>query len=148
MTTKTSFKDLLGIAAQGDEQLSFLGEAAYLWMYLQDYEKAGQVFDGLTAIAPNDPVGYLGLAEVYLRQGKHKEADRAANKAVRSKNVSRRTMAYAYVVLGQALAGQEKLKEAERAWKKAIGLDANAEEAAAARSWIETARSVRQPRGK
>ncbi len=148
MTKKTSFKDLLGIAAQSDQRLSFLGEAAYLWMYLQDYEKAAQVFDGLALIAPNDPVGHLGLAEICVRQGKHKEADKAARRAVQSKNVSRRTMAYAYVILGQALAGQEKLKEAEHAWEKAIGLDAKAEEAGLARSWMELTRAARKPNGK
>ena len=148
MAKKTAFKEMLGVADQGDRQLCFLGEAAYLWMYLQNNEKAAQVFDGLTLIAPNDPVGHLGLAEVYLRQGRHREAERAATKAARSKNVSRRTMAYAYVVLGQAYAGQEKVKEAERAWERAIELDADADEAAVARSWIETTRTVSRTGGK
>lgn len=148
MAKKTTFTELLGIEAQGDPQLSFLGEAAYLWMYLENHEKAAQVFDGLTLVAPNDPAGYLGLAEVHLRQGKHKEAEKAAKKAVQSKNVSRRTMAYSYVILGQALVAQEKSKEAERAWEKAVDLDSQAEEAALARSWIETARAARERRTK
>jgi tetratricopeptide (TPR) repeat protein len=142
MAKKMPFTELLDLAPEADERLSFLGEAGYLWMYLQDYDKAAQVFDGLALVAPNDPVGHLGLAEVYLRQGKYKQADKAASQAVRRKNVSPQTMAYSHVILGQALAAQEKREEAIKVWEKAAELDPNANEAVMARSWIEAVRAV------
>jgi tetratricopeptide (TPR) repeat protein len=140
MAAKQSFADLLGLKSSNAQALQFLGEAAYLWMYVGQYDKASKVFEALSILAPNDPVGYLGCAEIMLNQGKFKESEKAAQQASQAANIARGPLAFAHVLRGQALMGQSKAKDAEKAWQKACEIDPDGATAATAKARIEIAR--------
>jgi len=61
-----------------------LGEAGFLWSYLGRWEEAKAVFEALIALAPKDPAGYLGLAELHLSQNEHAEGHKQAEQAVKA----------------------------------------------------------------
>jgi tetratricopeptide (TPR) repeat protein len=133
---------VMGPAESGNEVLQFLGEAAYFWSYRGQLDKAAAIFQALVALAPNDPVGHLGLAEVYLTQGKFREADREAETATRSGTADRRTMAFAYKLRGRALMQLNRLKEAEKALLRAVQIDTAGAEGKSAQEILEAARRM------
>jgi tetratricopeptide (TPR) repeat protein len=122
--------------------LQFLAEAAYLWSYRGKLDKAQAIFEALTVLAPDQPVGHLGLAEAWMSQQKFREAEKAAELATRSNAADRRTMAFAYKLRGKALMQLNKPKEAEKAWQRAAELDANGAEGKSALELMELARKL------
>src|SRR4051812_42876997 len=78
----SKFSALLG-SKDGTVLLQYLAEAAYLWSYLGKPDEAKAIFEGLQLLAPADPVAPLGLAEIYLSEGKFREADKAAELATK-----------------------------------------------------------------
>lgn len=137
MATPTAWTEQLGIRDAGDTQLVFLGEAGYAWLRLNEPNKAIAVFEGLTALAPRDPVGFLGLSEANYLLGQFDEAAERARDAIHCQHVDLRTMAYAYVVQGKALFCLRRTAEAHRAWHKAIELDEAGPEAELARGYLQ-----------
>jgi tetratricopeptide (TPR) repeat protein len=133
---------LIGPASADESILRFLGEAAYLWSYKGQHEKAAAIFQALITLTPNDPVGHQGLAEVYLSQGKFREADREAELACRSTLADRRSTAFSYKLRGRALIQLNRLKEAEKALLRATQIDAGGVEGKAALEILETARRM------
>lgn len=133
---------VIGPAGSGNEVLRFLGEAAYLWSYRGQLDKAAAIFQALVALAPNDPVGHLGLSEVYLTQGKFREAEREAEAATRSGTADRRTTAFAYKLRGRALMQLNRLKEAEKALLRAVQIDPGGAEGKSAQEILEAARRM------
>ncbi|MGA2498831.1 MAG: hypothetical protein ABSH20_13900 [Tepidisphaeraceae bacterium] len=140
MPAKQSFAALLGLKSENADALRFLGEAAYLWWYLRNFDKALIIFEAITLLAPNDPVGFLGCAETLLEKGSHKEAERAATQATRTANINRRSMAFAHVLRGQAMFGLNNPGQAEKAWQKASELAPEGEMARNIKAKIEVAR--------
>ncbi|HEY7120131.1 MAG TPA: tetratricopeptide repeat protein [Tepidisphaeraceae bacterium] len=133
---------VLGPAESGNSILQFLGEAAYLWSYRGQLDKSAAIFQALITLAPNDPVGHQGLAEIYLTQGKFREAEREAQTASRSTSADRRTTAFAYKLRGRALMQLNRLKEAEKALLRASEIDAGGAEGKSALEILEAARRM------
>lgn len=123
MAATQTFADLLHLKSDQAESLGFLGEAGYLWWYLGRRDKAIAIFEALKLLAPNDPVGYLGCAEILIEKGDFKEAERVAGQAARTANINRRTLAFAHIIRGQAMLGLKNPAEAEKAWRKACDVD-------------------------
>jgi tetratricopeptide (TPR) repeat protein len=130
---------LFGVNGTGSELLQFLAESGYLWSYRGKFDKAVPIFEALMALAPSDPVGYMGLAETYMSAGKFKDADRIAEQAARTSRIDRRTLAFAYKLRGKALMQLKKSKDAEKLLRKAVELDPKGEEGRAAQQLIEIA---------
>ncbi len=122
--------------------LRFLSEAAYLWSYRGQYDKAISIFKALTMLAPDAPVGHQGLAEVYITQQKFKEAEKEADLASKAKQSDRRTTAFAYKLRGRAQIQMNKLKDAEKSLLRAAEIDNGGEEGKAAEAFLETARQL------
>ena len=135
MAAQNDFSDLLDLKAGDFRQLRFLGEAAYVLMYRGQSEEAASVFQALQAIAPNDPVGYLGLAEIHLLRDEYQEADRAARQAARVRNVNQYTMALAYSFMARAALDRHNLEAAEKAWRQAEHVDPGG-------AWEHTAKTM------
>jgi tetratricopeptide (TPR) repeat protein len=131
-----------GTAGVGSGLLQFLAESAYLWAYRGQYEKAIPIFEALTILAPSDPLGYLGIAEMHLSRGKFREADRAADQAARASRVDRRTMAFAYKLKGKALLQLNKPADAEKALRRAMEMDPSGDEGRAAATLLDLAASL------
>jgi len=123
MVKKATFAQLLGIGT-GDPQLQFLGEAGYAWLSLGDPAAAIMVFEGLTFLAPNAAVGFLGWAEALVAQQKLKDAEEKIRAALRCENTDRQTLAYCYFMLGRTLIGLGKAQPAQAAYETACELDA------------------------
>lgn len=123
MAPTPAFSELLELKTTNAEALRFLGESAYFWFYLGERDKARAIFEALVLLAPNDPVGHLGLAEVWLGQGKFREAERSAQQAARVANIARATLAFAHILRGHALLGLGRPKDAEKAFLQAQKLD-------------------------
>lgn len=129
--------------------LQLLGEAGFLWSYLGQWRQATDVFDALIALAPNDPCGYLGLAEVHLMQSQYpqaqKLAEQAAKAAVGRPNANkgdRATAARAYIIAGKALIHQQRGEQAKQTFMKAMELDPNGPSGRHAADMIEFGRMV------
>jgi len=120
----------------------FLAEAGYLWYYRGQFDQAVTVFKAVALLSPSSPVAQLGLAEVYLSQGKFREADKAAETAGRSDGADRRTMALAYTLRGRALVQLNRAKDAEKSLQRAAEVDPDGEQGKAANEILEAARKA------
>lgn len=142
MASANPFAQALHLNEPGNLTLQLLAEAGYLWSYRGQPQKAAEVFQALCVLAPNDPIPYLGLSEVCLSQSKYREAERNAEQAIKSSNLDRRTMAFAYKLRGKALLQQNKYKEAEKLWQRAAELDKDGPEGAASEELLKLARHL------
>jgi tetratricopeptide (TPR) repeat protein len=133
---------LIGHAQDGNNILRFLGEAAYLWSYFGQLDKAAAIFQALITLAPNDPVGHQGLAEIYLSQGKYRQAEQQADLAARSSGADRRSTAFAYKLRGRALLQLNRLRDAEKSLLRAAQIDPGGIEGRSALEILEAARRM------
>ena len=136
----SKFSALLG--PDGTTLLQYLAEAAYLWSYLGKPDEARAIFEGLQLLAPADPVAPLGLAEIYLSQGKFREADKAADAASKMENSDRRTMAFAYKLRGRSLLQLNKPRDAEKCFQRAAEIDKDGPEGKSAATLLAMAREM------
>jgi tetratricopeptide (TPR) repeat protein len=136
----SKFSALLG--SNGTVLLQYLAEAAYLWSYLGKPDEARAIFEGLQLLAPGDPVAPLGLAEIYLSEGKFREADKAAEMASKMDNADRRTLAFAYKLRGRSLIQLNKAREAEKFWQRAVEIDKDGPEGKSATVLLSMAREM------
>ena len=123
----------LGFDAEGGRPLRFLVEAGYALLERGDLLGAGEVFDGLKAVLPDDPAPWLGAAEVGLRGGWHRQAERDAQAALRRANASLDTAASALVILGDAATQAGHAARAAAYFQKAVSLAPDAPAAEVAR---------------
>lgn len=66
-TILTSLQLALRLDADGGRRLRWLAESAFMALELQQHERARWIFAGLRLLAPNEPVGWLGSAEIALQ---------------------------------------------------------------------------------
>ena len=124
------------------EVLQFLAEAAYLWYYRGQFDNAVTLFKALAGLIPNSPVGHSGLGEVYLTQGKFREAEKSADQATRAADGDRRTTAFAYKLRGRALVALGRGKDAEKALQRAVEGDAGGPEGKAAQDLLDAGKKM------
>ncbi|HEY8747715.1 MAG TPA: tetratricopeptide repeat protein [Tepidisphaeraceae bacterium] len=138
----SKYSALLGPKEGASVLLQYLAEAAYLWSYFGKPDEAKTIFEGLMLLAPADPVAPLGLAEIYLSQGKFREADKAAETASRMENADRRTVAFAYKLRGRSLMQLNKAREAGKFWQRAVEIDKDGPEGKSAATLLQMAREM------
>ena len=143
MSMRTNFAECMQLEEQGFENLRFLREAAYLWMYRGEAEKARTIFEALNELAPNSPVGMLGLCELQMAAGKYRDAERSARKATRAPGIDAQTMAFAYMQQGRALLRDQKFEKAWPVLARALEVDPGSDVGETARELIEALRSLR-----
>lgn len=101
------------------EELEFLGEAARIWVLRGGLANAFAIYDALTVLRPDYPLGYLGMSEVYALNGQFAAALAAAERAVRTHKNDRFTMAYGFVYKALAHYGLGQRAAAADAWRLA-----------------------------
>lgn len=143
MAARTDFSALLELERDGGERLRFLGEAGYACLYRGELDPARTIFEGLTDLVPDDPVGHLGLAEVHLAQQAPRKAEKSARRATEVAGNSPETMALAYELCGKALLRLDKVREAEEVLARAIEVAPDSPAAASARALPELHREIR-----
>lgn len=100
-----------------------MGEAGYVWIMLGQPERAKVVFDGLVALTPDDPSGWLGLARVAIDCEDWKKAESNAAEATRRPYTSPGTAALGYMFRARAALGMGKPKVAVRYLKTVTELE-------------------------
>lgn len=145
---KATLLDHLGLRTD-TTPLQFLGEVGFLWSYLGRWQEAADAFGALIALVPNDPTGYLGLAEVHLMQNQYPQAQKQAEQAARAaitrpspNGIDRATAARAYIIAGKALLHMNKPQEAKQTFMKAMELDPNGVSGRHASDMIECGKVV------
>ena len=120
------------------QQVRLLAEASQAAMNARKMEWAELMYEGLCVLAPHDPLGPLGLAEVQITRRGYREAEVQARRAIHAPNCERRTMAYAYFLLAKAYTGQGRNPEAAKALLLVCELDPDGLGAELARVWSDT----------
>ncbi|MEM7203137.1 MAG: tetratricopeptide repeat protein [Planctomycetota bacterium] len=123
MASKIDFATALDVRRDDHRPLRFLAEAAHLWLDLARFDRARESFEGLLALAPNSPVGWLGLGSVCLAEGNYREVERFAKQAGRVPGADANTMAQAATLRGRALLAGGRLREAAAALQQAAEVD-------------------------
>jgi len=115
-------QEALGLVGPNAEALRGLAEAGYMWLYKSCCDEASAVFAALTVLAPDEGIGFVGLAESELAADRARPAEEAARKASRM-NADRASTAYAYVVLGRAQRARGRPKQALQSLSRAARID-------------------------
>lgn len=93
-------------------------EAGYIYLGMQRYKEAGEVFEGVHAIKPENEIPLVALAGVSFCQGRLKEAEKIYAKALKLNPESLYAKAYLAEALffdGQKREALALLKEVDRA---------------------------------
>ena len=123
MPARTDYAALLELEQDDYALLRFLGEAAYLRMYRGETDAAQAIFEALVDLAPGDPTGNLGQAELLLQTGKARQAVEAARKARRTANADLGSVAFTHLIEAKANLMLDKKKEAREALERAVEVD-------------------------
>ena len=114
------------------EDLILMMEAGYLYLGMQKYQEAKEVFQGVMALAPESEIPVVALGSVYFAQRKLDLAIRHYKKALRQNPGS----PFAHSYHGEALFFQGKKAAAVEALKEAVGLDPDGKSGAFALSLL------------
>lgn len=123
------------------EPLRFLAEAGFLWLDLLRLEPAESIFAAVVALAPDDPTGHVGNAEVKRRRGDLTGALGSLDKAARAPHADAKNLAMVFRKRGEVNLLQKKRELAEKAFLKAAALDPDGPEAEVAMAYVEAMRA-------
>lgn len=135
MAKESEIATQLGLK-QDPEPLRFLAEAGFLWLDLRNFDEAARVFEALCVLAPDDPIGPIGLGDVERMRGNFREALALYDRAAHCGNNAARSLAMIFRKQGEAHALAKDSTKAIAAFERAITLDPNSDEAATARDYI------------
>ena len=122
------------------EPLRFLAEAGFLWLDLLRNEPAESIFSAIVTLAPNDPTGHVGLAEVKRRRGDFAGALASLDKAAKAPHADAKSLAMTYRKRGEVHVLQKKPDLAEKAFLKAASLDPDGPEAEVSKAYVDAMR--------
>jgi tetratricopeptide (TPR) repeat protein len=117
----------------GRRQVMVLLEAGYVWMDLQQFDKAKEVFAGTAALVPKSEVPQLALGTLEFVQGRHDKALQAYRAAQRLAPRSALPRAHA----AEALLFMGKASEALKEIKAALELEPESDGARFAQALLE-----------
>lgn len=112
----------LGLAGDPERPVAFLAESAYFLLAANALSEAQAIFEVVARLLPDDPVGFLGQGEVALARGEFRAGLRCADRAMRTGNTDRNTMATALVVRADAQMGLQRRSEAMEGWQQAMSI--------------------------
>lgn len=135
-TPSNSLASALGVDRDDHAPLRFLGETGFLCLYRRQWERADALFAGLRALVPEDPVGYLGGAELALAQGRSDDAVALTREQLSNARCDPEATAFVHTLRGRAREVQGDVKRALAAYETAIDIDARSQAAHAARDRI------------
>ena len=115
------------------EDLRILLEAGYLYLAMQKYKEAKEVFEGVVILAPKSEVPLVALGNVYCVQGKFEQAIKTYEEALEIDPKS----AFAIAYLGEALFFHGKAELSKQTLEKAAKIDPNGKSGDFARSLLE-----------
>lgn len=101
------------------EDLIVLMEAGYVYLGMQRYKEAKEVFEGAAVLIPNSEVPLVALGSVFFAQRKFDQAIRFYKKALKINPES----PFAHSYYGETLFFRGKKQEALESLKEAVRLD-------------------------
>lgn len=115
------------------EDLRILMEAGYLYLGMQRFQEAKELFEGVVVLAPQSEVPMVALGNVYCVQGKFDQAIKTYEKALEIEAKS----AFAKAYLGEALFFKGDKERAHEALEEASRLDPQGKSGEFARSLLD-----------
>ncbi len=115
------------------EDLRILLEVGYLYLGMQKFKEASEVFEGVTVLAPKSEVPIVALGNVFCVQGKFEQAIKTYQKALEVEPQS----AFATAYLGEALFFKGDKEKALQTLKKAAEMDPQGKSGDFARSLVD-----------
>lgn len=115
------------------EDLRVLLEAGYLYLGMQKFKEAAELFEGVIALAPKSEVPVVALGNVFCVQGKFDQAVKTYEKALELDPQS----AFATAYLGEALFFKGDKAKALETLTKASKLDPDGKSGDFARSLLD-----------
>lgn len=125
--------------ADDPELLRFLAEAGWLYLRLHRLEPAALLFGALCDLVPDDPSGWVGLADVRRAERRYDEARELYRDAVLCTRADSAALAAVWRSLGDTCREQGDRQGAAEAWAMARDADPFGPEGAVARSLLEVA---------
>jgi tetratricopeptide (TPR) repeat protein len=122
-----------GIVPVRQRDLVLLMEAGYLYLEMQKYEEAKDVFEGAAALVPHSEVPHLAMGHLHFSLGRHQPALKSHQQALKLNAES----AVAHASVGEVLLFLRRFDEALDCLDRAIGLDPQGSAGAFARALKE-----------
>jgi tetratricopeptide (TPR) repeat protein len=124
-----------GIVPVPQTEIALLLEAGYLYMEMQKWKEAEEIFAGVASLVPHSEVPLICLGNLHFSQGRYERALKYQKDALQRAPTS----ALAQAHIGEALLFMKKRAEAKTALEKAIAMDPEGDAAAFAKSLLDGA---------
>lgn len=124
-----------GIIPVLQSEIALLLESGYLYMEMQRFKEAEEIFAGVAALVPHSEVPLICLGNLAFSQGRFDRALKFHREALQRAPES----ALAQAHQGEALLFMKKRAEAKKALEKAVEMDPDSEAAAFAKSLLDAA---------
>lgn len=114
-------------------EVGLLLESGYLYLEMQKYKEAEEIFTGVAALVPHSEVPLICLGNLHFSQGRFERALKFQRDALKRNPDS----ALAQAHMGEALLFMKKKGEAKAALEKAIEMEPDGDAAAFASSLLD-----------
>ena len=122
-----------GLIPVSQGEIGLLLESGYLYMEMQKFKEAEEIFTGVAALVPHSEVPLICLGNLHFSQGRYERALKFHKEALKKNPES--ALAQAHV--GEALLFMKKKSEGKTALEKAIQMEPNGDAAAFASSLLD-----------
>ena len=122
-----------GLVSVPQTEVALLLESGYLYMEMQKYKEAEEIFSGVAALVPHSDVPWICLGNLAFSQGQYDRALRHQKEALQ--RVPESALAEAH--RGEALIFLKKKDEAREALRRAASLDPDGPAGAFAQSLLD-----------
>ena len=122
-----------GLIPVSQGEVGLLLESGYLYLEMQKFKEAEEIFTGVAALVPHSEVPLICLGNLHFSQGRFERALKFHKEALKKNPES----ALAQAHIGESLAFMKKKSEAKTALEKAIEMEPNGDAAAFASSLLD-----------
>jgi tetratricopeptide (TPR) repeat protein len=122
-----------GLIPVSQGEVGLLLESGYLYMEMQKFKEAEEIFSGVASLVPHSEIPLICLGNLHFSQGRYERALKFHKEALKKNPES--ALAQAHV--GEALVFLKKKSEAKTALEKAIQMEPEGDAAAFANSLLD-----------
>lgn len=122
-----------GLIPVAQSEIALLLESGYLYMEMQKWKEAEEIFTGVSALVPHSEVPLICLGNLQFSQGRYERALKYQREALQREPTS----ALAQAHIGEALLFLKKRSEAKAALEKAMEMDPEGDAGAFARALLD-----------
>lgn len=122
-----------GLIPVSQGEVGLLLESGYLYMEMQKFKEAEEIFSGVASLVPHSEIPLICLGNLHFSQGRYERALKFHKEALKKNPES--ALAQAHV--GEALVFMKKKSEAKTALEKAIQMEPEGDAAAFANSLLD-----------